>query len=626
MRLVLFPLILFGGLWAPGWLLGRVLRVSGGAAGSFLGSALVLFHVVLGLDLLGLPLNFPHVAGGLLVASLLLWLAGRGRPHSCPPAPAEPSRAGPRWLFALVAVSLLAIAVKVGFEPLSGADNGFRWDRLAHQMMETARLNFYPPVSDDDFVLYGWCDGIAPLVSDLYLWAYLSLGKTLSHATTPIVLAEALLLFLVVYQLAARRAGPSAGLAAVLLLGGSPILLWGVAMGQETGLTALSLVAMLLFLERHRASGESGWLVWAGLAAGAGALSREYGLVYGLLGWIALAHDGRFRRGVWTFTLALALVTLPWFARNWVRTGNPLFSHNLAGLFPVNPAHRAVMGTVTDATRYWERPAELQTLIFALLLMTSATLGPGLIRGFTRWRETAPWTIAVLTIGGLWWWSMRQTAGGVIYALRVLTPALAVAAVIGGLAVGRWLETDRKRRWILLLLIPLTLDAGMRSLYLPFDHLAAWWRNPPGAWRGFGAELKTPPPAAWQEIARAAGADGILVLDPGKQLELADLGARALPVFSPGVLVIGDARRDFHDVLTVLREQHIRFVVDSKDDFIADRFVARARFLRELRLIATPQPIDATHVLFDLNSPALDSPHVNGGGARATPGTKSNLP
>jgi hypothetical protein len=614
LRLIFFPLILCAGLGIPGWLLGRALRAPAGATGAFLGSALVLFHVLLGLDALGLPLDFVRVAGGIAVACLILWLA---TPYLFPPA-VEPAPVpgetpatrihGQAWILLLIGVSLASIAVKAGWEPLSGSDNGFRWDRLARQALRAGRMNFYPPVTDDDFVLYGWCDGIAPLVSDLYLWCYLGAGKAIGYATTPLVIVQGLLLFRVVYQLAARQAGPGAGLAAAMLLGCSPVLLWGVAMGQETGLTALSLAAMLLFLDRHRESGHAGWLVWAGLAAGAGALSREYGLIYVLLGWLALGHAGRFRTGAKTFTLAAAAVTVPWYGRNWIRTGNPLFSHDLAGLFPVNPAHRAVMNCITEVTRYWEQPAMIRILAIALGIMTLVPLALGFFGGIRRWRQTAPWTMAAITIVALWLWSMRQTAGGVIYSLRVLTPALAIAAALGGIVVADLLKI-RLWRWLIpLLLVPLSIDASMRALYLPSDHLVAWWRNPPGAWRDFGLSLRETPPPIWQVIAEAAGHDSILVMDPSKQLLLADLGARAMPVFSPVMLVVGDGRRDFSEVLAFLRERHVRFVIMSKDDFIADRFIARARFLRELRSSGSPVAIDSGHVMYDLNSPTLDRP------------------
>jgi hypothetical protein len=241
------------------------------------------------------------------------------------------------WFLVPAALGFGAIAWRAILEPLSGFDTPFRWDFLARQMLRLGSLHFYPPVNADDFLHYGWCDGIAPLVSSLYFWAYLSLGQMADWATTPIVIGQALLLFWAVYQLAARRVNAAAGCAATAILATSGVLLWGVAMGQETGLTALSLIAMFLFIERHRDDPSAHWLVWAGVAAGTGALAREYGLAFAALGGLALAWQRVPRRGWLEFALAVAVVALPWFARNWLKTGNPLYSYALGGLFPANP-------------------------------------------------------------------------------------------------------------------------------------------------------------------------------------------------------------------------------------------------------------------------------------------------
>lgn len=610
MRVLIFPFLLAAGLLGPGWLLGRALRAPAGPAGAFLGSAVVLFQVVLALSVFGLPLDLTHLAGGLIAVSLVCWIVSRPYDRPAKPLPGASSRliawSRGHWLLLPAALGLASIALKAGLEPLSGVDNGFRWDHLARQMVATKGLDFYPPVTDRDFLLYFWCDGIAPLISDLYLWCYLSLGQTIRGATTPLVIGQSVLLFQVVYQLAARQAGATAGRAATALLASSALLLWGVAMGQETGLTALSLAAMLLFLDHHRTDPRPGWLIWAGLAAGAGALSREYGLAFVPLGWFALRHRGQFRRGAAAFTLSAAAVALPWFIRNWARTGNPLFSHELGGLFPVNPAHRACMSCIAEFTRFWESPIQLGQMAVALGTLALLPLGFGGLSGMRRWRDFAPWTLTMIVMAGLWLWSVRQTAGGMVYSLRVLTPAIAVGAALGGIALGRLANTDRGVWALLAVTIPLSVDASVRALYMPFDHLAAWWRNPPAAWRDFGAQLQRDPGPAWPAIAHAAGRHRILVLGPTHYAILSGLGAEAVPPWSPRVLLIGDSRRDFGDSLAALRSQGFRFVVVPRNDPVTDLFVSRSRFLRELKVVVQPTLTDPNFVLYDLLAPAPD--------------------
>jgi hypothetical protein len=609
LRTLIFPFLLAAGLLVPGWRLGRVLRVSTGLVSAFLGSGVVLFQVVLALVIFDLPLDLPHLAGGLTVVSLVFLLMERRSAQSSQPVPgaATPrtSWSGQHWLLLPAALGLASLVLKAGLEPLSGVDNGFRWDQLARQMLHTGRMDFYPPVTDQDFLLYFWCDGIAPLVSDLYLWCYLSLGRAAGGATTPVVIGQGLLLFRVVYQLAARQAGPGAGRAAMALLASSALLLWGVAMGQETGLTALSLASMLLFLDHDRTDPRAGWLIWAGLAAGAGALSREYGLAFVPLGWFALHHGGRFRRGAVTFTLTAAAIALPWFMRNWIRTGNPLFSHNLGGLFPVNVAHRACMECIEAFTRYWESPQQLGEMAIALGSLALLPLGFGLVNGVRRWRDFAPWTLAMVVTIILWLWSMRQTAGGMVYSLRVLTPALAIGAALGGVAWGQMVKA-RSGQWLFLLLVlPLAVDASVRALYLPFAHKVAWWQNPPGAWRNFGANLQQEPSPVWGAIAQAAGTDWILVLGPSHYALLTGLGVQAVPPFSPKVRFIGDPNCNFAQSLALLIGQGARFVILPRNDLVTDRFVARSRFLRELTA-SPPMHIDLDFVLYDLRASHLD--------------------
>ena len=610
LRTLIFPVLLAAGLLAPGWLLGRVLRVSTGFVSAFLGSAVVLFHVALTLVIFDLPLDLRHLAGGLTVVSLVFWLVDRGlAPARRPAHIASPPKTPWSWQHYLLipaALGLASIALKAGLEPLSGVDHGFRWNHLARQMLQTATMDFYPPVTDQHFLLYFWCDGIAPLVADLYLWCYLALGREMSAATIPVVIMQGLLLFHAVYQLAARHGGPVAGRAAMALLATSALLLWGVAMGQETGLTALSLTCMLLFLDHYRTDPRRGWLIWAGLAAGAGALSREYGLAFVPLGWFALRHLGRFRRGATTFTLTAAAVTAPWLLRNWFRTGNPLFSHDLWGWFPVNPAHRAVMQSIELFTRYWENPPQLAEMATALGLLALLPLSLGLATGLGRWRDFGPWVLAMVVMIALWLWSIRQTAGGVLYSLRVLTPALSIGAALGGIALGRLTSARFGQGLLLLIMMPVAIDASVRACYLPFDHKVAWWQNSPGAWRDFGATLRQEPSPVWAAIAQAAGTKGIIVLGPGHYALLAKLGAQAIPPFSPKLLFIGDPKSDFTQSLTSLRAQDIRFLLLPRNDPVTDRFVARSRFLRELTRLP-PLHVDLHFVLYDLRATSLDT-------------------
>ena len=74
-------------------------------------------------------------------------------------------------------------------------------------------------------------------------------------------------------------------------------------------------------------------------------------------------------------------------------------------------------------------------------------------------------------------YSVAYTAAGFIYSLRVLSPALALAAVLGGAALAHWVPARRWRDGVALGLTVFAVDAALRTLTLP----ANVYRVPPAA-------------------------------------------------------------------------------------------------------------------------------------------------
>lgn len=608
--------LLAGGLLAPGWLLGKACRTPAGLLGAFLGSAALLLNLALLLDAFGMTLNLVNLGAGLaLICAALGGLAlrasrsatavqpGSSRGNSAAPfTPAGPFRwQGYHGLFLPVALGLAAIAIRAAVEPLSGFDAIFRWNFLALQMLREGSLHFYPPVTSVDYLHYGWPDGIAPLVSSLYLWSYLCAGNTAGWATAPVVFGQGALLFLAVWQLNARD-DRRAALLGCGVLATSSVLLWGVAMGQETGLTALGLVAMLRFIDLHRAQPSARWLLWAGLAAGLGALAREYGLAFIALGLVALAWWRVPRRGWVEFTLAAAVVTLPWYVRNVLKTGNPLYSQTLGGLFPGNPVladYNRVIAEQFTAGHPGSTWSALAMLAFGL---AGIPLVLGLAGGAAVWRARAPWLLALLAVVGLWLVSLGQTSAGPHYAVRVLTPAIALGAALGG----RWLANftvGRAGPWVLGLLTLAALDASVRSLYLPIETAVRWWGRDPQSWRemGLGAD-RWKSHHYWSDIASAADGQGILCPHPVPHAIFASLGATAVPQFSPAVRFLFAPDADFETCLARLRAGRMRFILLmrlSEQDAVKD---ARTPFFRELR--RRPPTASTNHYfIYDLLAP-----------------------
>ncbi len=606
---LIFISLLGAGFLFPGWLLGRLLNTPADPGTAFLGSAALLLNLLLLLDGWNVALTSGHVAIAIAILCAVLAIATKLRR----PAPAGPVDSGTakfrwqrhHWFLIAAAIGFGAIGVKATLDPLSGYDTYFRWNFLAQQMWQEANLHFYPPITGHDFLYYGWCDGIAPLVSSLYFWAYLSLGKAATAATIPVVMGQAVLLFAAVYKLAAQRGGAASGCAALAILASSPVLLWGVAIGQETGLTALSLVAMFLFIERHRATPDAGWLVWAGLAAGTGALAREYGLAFIGLGGIALLWGRNSRRGWLQFALTAALVAFPWYVRNWLKTGNPLYNQNLGGFFPANPIQAEYSQIIQNAIGLGTPAAQPAFLAIAVAGLAGLALVIGVAGMVKSYREQIPWLAAVAGVAALWLWSINQTSGGLVYSLRVLTPAIGLAAAAGGPWVAQWLRA--KGGWLVPVLLGLlAIDAAERSLFMPWAPDAAWWKQTTLVWqahRQAGEDWVRRP--HWATIVDAAESRSVLVTDPYSFTNLKKQGAHPVTIFSPTVRFLFAPDAQLGPSLDRLRVDGMRFILIT-DDHLLRRELPVHPFFKSLLatrpLIQTPE-----FLLFDLYSGGLFS-------------------
>lgn len=468
----------------PGWILGRILGTPFAVATAFLGSAAIVFNLILLLGGAGLPVNLRTVGCATAALSLLLagWAQRRGTSLGLRwQRPTLPT--GSDWLWLVPpTLALASITARTLVEPLSGFDNQFRWDFLARLILSRHSLACYPPVSMADFDAYAWCDGIPPLVPFLNFLIYAASGAAAPGLISLRAVAEFLILAALVYRLARDLWGT--GWASVGVMGGCTLLIWGIAIEQETGLTAIALIAMILFLRKTQDGGPgvASWTLWAGVAAGVGAISREYGLYFVILGSAVLVFQGR-PRSLIGFLIPAAATAAPWYIRNWVKTGNPVFPA-MGSLFPTNAIHVEVMNDIANFWGFRSSPVPLSTVPWALL----ATLGAvgflglaGLIRLGRRGLAIGS-GITLVTL--LWIWSMPQTAGGWTYSMRVLLPALALgsaaAGFIGALRPG-------PRVAFALLAGLLSVDAARRSWLLPDDPTTTPWTLSFAEWRMFGS-------------------------------------------------------------------------------------------------------------------------------------------
>jgi hypothetical protein len=187
----------------------------------------------------------------------------------------------------------------------------------------------------------------------------------------------------------------------------------------------------------------------------------------------------------------------------------------------------------------------------------------------------------------------------------VLTPALALGAVLGGSALAG-LAATRSGTLLAIALTALALDAGARSLYLPVDPHVAWWSEPPMAWREFDqAAARWRAHANWAAIADAAGPLRIVVSDPLCQALLVERGAKTVPLFSPAVRFLFAPDANYVACIARLRAEGVRFILMTRKNDVNDRLTSTLPFFRAL-LAAKPAGIAPLYFVFDLYSPDFE--------------------
>ncbi len=543
----------------PGWILSRRLPSPLSLYTAFISSAAVLFALVLLLDAFDASISPASLGIGMvLVSAGLTWRFPQNRSL----LPPRPTISWPRgwtliWLIPPV-FALISIGLRTVLDPLSGFDHDFRWDYLARLLLSRGSLAGYPPITAADFERYGWCDGIPPLIALLNYWLYAFTGSTAPVLTAVRVIGEAVLLGLLVGHYSRLLWGSGTGVLALAALASSPLVLWSVAMGQETGLTALSLVGMLYFLELHAREPKRPYVFWAAVAAGVGALAREYGLAFAPLGLAVMLARRHSKNDLAWFIAVIIFIAAPWYLRNWIVTGNPIYPLRLGGLLPGNALHDETMRFIADFWGLRTSPVSSAFLFHALSVLAGVLVIAGLIGAWKAGRNGRPVIGGIALITALWLWSIPYTGGGWIYSARVLSPALALLAVLAG-GLGKLPVAGRVV--CAAFFLGGAVDASRRSWLLPENPLApalsfsfeAWRVNPA---RHFSAQAKR----TWDILVPAAAGQGIVVDHASNHAFITTRGGRAVPLFSPLLAPTFSPYAEVEATLRYLRDAKIRFI------------------------------------------------------------------
>ena len=428
--LAIFPLFLILGLFLPGFFIAKYLRHPLWWASAFTISLLILFHIIFWLGVSGIPIKLWTVLPILFAASAIAAWVQRKFALPVAPRPGAPTR--PRrigYSFSSSGVVGAVLLVHSAIAPTMGGDTPFRWDFLARQLLAFGKFNFYPPLTPADFRTYFFVDGIPPLVSFTHWWLYASAGRYLPSLTSVFVAAQFACTLAFTYGAASAVFSRRAGVLAAAILAASPLYFRSVVIGQETGLTALSIAATIYFVVTARQPGDLPAIVSAGLAAALCALSREYGWIALIAGAIALLWRRHPLKQVMIFGAVAAAAAGPWYIRNWVLAGNPFYSLKFLS-FAVNPVHDSIMRyySASLGIAHWTA-SNWASLLFLLLVFATFQLLAGIPGGFTRLRSHGYLLVIALLLIGVWILSAGYTSGGVLASTRVLSPALVVLSI-----------------------------------------------------------------------------------------------------------------------------------------------------------------------------------------------------
>lgn len=574
-----------GMIWLAGHCAARPFPSPARLATDFLAGLLILFFSALVCDATGLRITGVSLALGLGLAALagLLLARRRGVPAPRLRLPSSSLRGGfalarEAWWALPCLLSLCSVFVRGVVDPLAGWDNLWRWNHLALIVHDTGSLAAYPPVSVADYQVYPWCDGIPPLVALLNSWIYFFSGSTHGGLVAFRLALELILTGLLSWRIASGLWGPLGARVTVLALSGCALFLASISIAQETGLAGCALlVAALAALDYHRTGALSSAL-WLAASVSAAALCRDYNLLFAPLALVLLVMVRAPLRHVAVAGAALLVLIGPWYARNWAATGNPLFAHDLLGLFPV-PAYHAYL--MEEIRRFWH-PSNTPGFAAALGSTLAAGAGGTLLVAASALRVGRPGPagliLGVFALGSaaLWAWSVPSTAGGVVYSLRVLGPALPLLAI----AAGAWACVPR--RGMLLgaaLLGLLAVDAARRHWIFFLDPTApplpyAWntWHPTDRIHARFSREK------LWAALAASAGDEAIVADNPGYTVHGARSDIVITPLASPRLRALdanADETRSADELAAALRADGVRFLVLAQDTRFARESHAR---------------------------------------------------
>jgi 4-amino-4-deoxy-L-arabinose transferase-like glycosyltransferase len=286
--------------------------------------------------LAGLGQYRPAAVAVLIAAACFAGAAARRELVDDQPPPrssGEDATATAAWL--ALAAAALAFGVVAALAPEKEYDALWYHLNLPRLWLEAGR----PVDLVEEYI------SLYPLTWDLVFGAGLVLGGAVAAKLLHFVCLP--LLAGIVWLSARRYVCRASAAAAVALVVTTPTLLWESSTAYVDLALAMHAAIACYALARHAERGDLAWGALAALHFGGAAATKHLGVVVTIIALTLFVvvmvrsgvHLGRSIRRALLIGVAAALIPLPWYARSWMASGNPVFP-DLFSVFGALPLER----------------------------------------------------------------------------------------------------------------------------------------------------------------------------------------------------------------------------------------------------------------------------------------------
>lgn len=420
-----------------------------------LGGLLLALALATGVPLLLGAVALLHLPA-VVVAHLALAAGAVALHRARPPAGEHPSPLGPLSLFELAAVGATSLYLALGVKLSLHASRSFDFDTKEYHLANLSSwlqdghiwgLPYSPP---------GSMTANHPSNGEMF-GAWLALP---SHGDELVYLAPVVFGLLAVLagavlgrQLVAQPDGAALGALGALAVVSAPIY-FGQVDSLLTDLIAGAAVVTavaLLVLARDTPERAAALVGLAGLALGLGIGSKYTALLPGLVvGFVAIFLLRRSRTW-WWIVPGVLLLAAPWYLRNILTTGNPLFPQAIGPIDGAASPYDVLSTSLLDqaANGEWDILRRTATLARSLVgpvlvLVAAGALAPLVARRRARDVAAAWWTGGIAVVGLALYAATPYTGGGptglgfiIASCFRYALVGVLVAAIAGVVLAGR---------------------------------------------------------------------------------------------------------------------------------------------------------------------------------------------